>query len=63
VTPRALTAREDLDHPGSPITDETEDSLLALLRTTNPLRRKNFWTNCADNAVGKSNLIVAPDSL
>jgi hypothetical protein len=42
VTPRALTAREDLDHPGSPITDETEDSLLALLRNHESLTQEEF---------------------
>jgi CheY-like chemotaxis protein/c-di-GMP-binding flagellar brake protein YcgR len=42
VTPRALTAREDLDHPATALTDDTEDSLLALLRHHESLTQEEF---------------------
>jgi len=42
VAPRALTAREDLDHPATPLTDETEDSLLALLRSHESFTQEEF---------------------
>jgi hypothetical protein len=35
-------AREDFDHPSTPLTDETEDSLLALLRNHESFTQEEF---------------------